>query len=214
MTGMKQPYPTEEFSEIEDFKSALRTAIRDQRNLRSERLRKEAGQDFATVLLSIPEVKNAQTVALYASRAGEPSTAQILDYLDALGKRVLLPVLGEGLARCWAEYAGEDDLLQRAPGRPPEPGTQPLESDAIAQADVVIAPAMAIDSRGTRLGQGGGWYDRVLSHVRDGVKVVGVVYPEEFYESKDTPLPRESHDLPVHVVATTTNWIALPTAGL
>jgi 5-formyltetrahydrofolate cyclo-ligase len=214
MSGIKQPYPTEEFTEIEDFKSALRTSIRDARGARSERLRKEAGQDFATVLLSIPEVKNASTVALYASRAGEPSTLQILDYLDALGKRILLPVLGSGLQRCWAEYAGEDDLLQRAPGRPPEPSTPTLESDAVAQADVVIAPAIAVDTTGTRLGQGGGWYDRVLADVREGVKIIAVVYPEEYYDAAVTPLPREEHDLPVHGVATTTNWYSLPATGL
>ncbi|MFD2841710.1 5-formyltetrahydrofolate cyclo-ligase [Populibacterium corticicola] len=214
MAVSRQPYPSEDFTEIEDFKSALRTAIREQRANRSERLRREAAQDFATVLLSIPEVKDAHTVALYASRNGEPSTLPILNYLQALDKQILLPVLGSGLQRGWAPYVGEDDLLERAPGRPPEPSTPHLSAEALQAADVIIAPALAVDSRGVRLGQGGGWYDRALLHARAGVQTIALVYPEEIYDAATMPLPHEDHDLPVHAVATTTHWATLPLSGL
>ena len=209
MSGTKQPYLTEEFIEIEDAKSALRSAIREQRSNRSERLRKEAGQDFATTILGIPEVKEAKVVALYTSRSGEPSTLPLMTYLHAKGKRVLLPVLGAGLQRDWATFAGEDDLQQRAPGRPPEPSTPTLGAEALAEADLIIAPALAVDTHGTRLGQGGGWYDRALSFARPGVKVIAMVYPEEVYDAEVMPLPREPHDLPVQAVATTTSWRCL-----
>jgi 5-formyltetrahydrofolate cyclo-ligase len=107
-------------------------------------------------------------------------------------------------------YDGPADLQVRAPGRPPEPGTHALGTGAIAQADVVIAPALAVDSRGVRLGQGGGWYDRALEHVRPGTKVVAVVFPEEVYDASDRPLPVEPHDKPVHAVATPHGWRWLP----
>ncbi len=214
MSGLKQPYPTEEFTEIEDFKSALRTAIREQRANRSERLRKEAGQDFATTILSIPAVKEASTIALYTSRAGEPSTLPLMNYLSALGKRILLPVLGAGLQRDWATFAGEDDLLQRAPGRPPEPSTPTLGAQALEDAQVIICPALGVDTSGTRLGQGGGWYDRALLHAAADAQVIAMVYPEELYDHTITALPREEHDLPVHAVATTTSWQPLPSNGL
>lgn len=214
MAEHRQPYPTENFTEIEDFKSALRTAIREQRTNRSERLRREAAQDFATILLSIPAVKDAHTIALYASRSSEPSTLPILNYLQALDKQILLPVLGTGLQRGWAPYAGEDDLMERAPGRPPEPSTTHLSAEALQAADVIIAPALAVDSRGVRLGQGGGWYDRALLHARAGVQTIALVYPEEIYDAATMPLPHEDHDLPVHAVATTTHWATLPLSGL
>lgn len=131
-----------------------------------------------------------------------------------MGKTVLLPVLGAGLQRDWAPFAGADDLMERAPGRPPEPGTDTVGPEALAQADVVISPALAVDTSGTRLGQGGGWYDRALLHAREDVKIIAVVYPEEIYDHSVTPLPREPHDLPIHAVATTTHWSALPLTGL
>ena len=115
-----QPYPhVSDGSDIEDFKESLRSAIREARALRSPRRRTEAGQALAHVLETIPDVANARCVSLYASRPGEPDMSWLLDRLAARGVRVLLPVLGAGLQRDWAEYAGPDDLRQRAPGRPP-----------------------------------------------------------------------------------------------
>jgi len=214
MSSTKQPYPAEEFTEIEDFKSVMRTAIRDNRAQRSERLRKEAGQDFATVLLTTPAIKEANVVAAYTSRAGEPSTLPLLEYLSALGKTILLPVLGAGLQRDWAQFISVEDLEQRAPGRPPEPSSPTLGAEALERADAIVVPALAVDTSGTRLGQGGGWYDRALANARDDAFLIAMVYPEEFYDASEQPLPRESHDRPVGAVATTTSWQLLPSEGL
>src|SRR5690606_39970618 len=103
-------------------------------------------------------VGDARCVAAYVSVAAEPDTGELIGALHARGITVLLPVLGPGLVRCWGRYTGRDDLAQRAPGRPPEPSGEVLPAEALAEAEVVIAPALAIDRTGVRLGQGGGWY--------------------------------------------------------
>ena len=210
MSGPDQPYPLHGSIEAEDAKEILRKAIRTNRQTRSERLRKEAAAALADVVETIPEVATATCVATYAARPFEPGTADLLERLAARGARTLLPVLGVGLRRDWAEYAGPEDLQVRAPGRPPEPGTDALGPEALQHADVVIAPALAVDSRGVRLGQGGGWYDRALEHTRPGVKVVALVFPEEVYDATDRPLPREPHDRTVDAVATPLGWRWLP----
>lgn len=205
-----QPYPhVSDGTDIEDFKESLRGLIREARQVRSPRRRTEAGQALAHVIETIPEVATARCVSLYASRPGEPDTSTLLDRLASRGVRVLLPVLGAGLQREWAEYTCADDLRQRAPSRPPEPGTPTLGAEALAEADVVIAPALAIDTHGTRLGQGGGWYDRALENLRPGVRVIGVVFPEELYDAEVRPLPRQPHDRPVDAVATPQEWHVL-----
>jgi len=207
MSSVAQPYPrATEGDEVEDVKQRLRTAIRDSRKLRSARLREAAAQSLAEVVLTIPAVAGATCVSIYAARATEPGTGPLLDVLAARGVRLLLPVLGSGLQRDWAEYAGAEDLRQRAPGRPPEPGGPTLGPAAVAAADVVIAPALAVDTAGARLGQGGGWYDRALEHVRPGVPVVALVFPEELYDAHVRPLPREPHDRLVDTVATPEGW--------
>ena len=131
--------------------------------------RRRSARASRTSSSTIPAVAEADCVSVYASRVTEPGTGPLLEALAARGVRVLLPVLGSGLQRDWAEYAGPDDLRERAPGRPPEPGGATLGAATLADADVVIAPALAVDTTGARLGQGGGWYDRALEHLRPGV---------------------------------------------
>jgi 5-formyltetrahydrofolate cyclo-ligase len=207
MSSVAQPYPrVSEGDEVEDVKERLRMAIRDARKTRSVRLRDEAARALADVVLTIPAVADAGCVSVYASRVTEPGTGPLLEALAARGVRVLMPVLGSGLQRDWAEYAGPDDLRERAPGRPPEPGGETLGAAALADADVVIAPALAVDTTGARLGQGGGWYDRALEHIRPGVPVVALVFPEELYDADTRPLPRERHDRLVDAVATPLEW--------
>ncbi len=192
--------------EPSDAKGALRRAIRERRSARTARQRAQAATAFADVLETLPAVRDAKCVAAYAARPSEPGTEVLLERLAAQGKRVLLPVLGTGLARDWAEYVPGEELRERAPGRPPEPGGPALGAEAVAEADVVIAPALAVDTAGRRLGQGGGWYDRVLTLAREDVPVVALVFPEEIYDGEARPLPVEAHDRMIPLVATPQGW--------
>jgi 5-formyltetrahydrofolate cyclo-ligase len=198
-----QPYPVGLLADPIEAKDELRRGIRTRRGARSPRARADAATAFADVLDTVAAVRDAGCVATYAARAGEPGTQVLIDRLAGRGTRVLLPVLGKGLARDWAAYEPGETLRERAPGRPPEPGGPALGADAVAQADVVVVPALAVDTAGNRLGQGGGWYDRMLALVPDGVPVIAVVFPEEVYDAADRPLPTQEHDRPVHAVATT-----------
>ena len=209
MNGATQPYPIHAALEIEDAKNALRAAIRSNRQQRSPRLRQEAAESFADILASADELADVRCVAAYVARPHEPGTLPLIERLAERGVRILLPVLGAGLERGWAPYAGSDDLQERAPGRPPEPGTGSQGPEALQEADVVIAPALAVDTTGMRLGQGGGWYDRALSHKRPDALVVAMVFPEEIYDAAERPIPHESHDVPVDAIATPSGWTAI-----
>lgn len=206
MNGPAQPYPIHSALEMEDAKDALRSAIRTNRETRSERRRDEAAQQFADVIDSFPDTLTVNCIAAYVSRSTEPRTGALLELFAARGVRVLLPVLGSGLERGWAEFAGLEDLKERAPGRPPEPSTPSLGPEGLQQADLVIAPALAVDTNGVRLGQGGGWYDRALNHRRPDARVISVVFPEEVYDATERPLPVEPHDERIDAIVTTEGY--------
>ncbi len=189
-------------------KRAVRNRILAGRAARSERDRARAGEELARVVTDLPAVNNARCVAAYVSREGEPSTHRLLDALFGRGVRILLPVIGEGarLTHGWAEYTGAADLVERSPGRPLEPSGTDLGPTAVAAADVVLLPALAVDTSGTRLGYGAGWYDKALIHVRRGTPLVALVYDDEILDAGSAPLPRGPHDRSVGSAATPRGW--------
>lgn len=191
--------------DLEEAKELLRAAIRERRAHRSEKERADAAAAFAQHALEA--VGDARCVSVYVSRPTEPGTLPLLEALHDRGVRLLLPVLGPRLERGWAEFRSIEDLQERAPGRPPEPSGPVLPGEAIAQAEVVLAPALAVDVRGTRLGQGGGWYDRVLKHLPAGRHVFALVHDDELVD--DRFLPCSELDVPVDAVITPSQWFLL-----
>jgi len=207
MASVTQPYPVHhEGVEVTEVKEALRRAIRAERAKTTPRARSRAAEAFAQVVGDIPQVAAAACVAAYVARPTEPPTVPLLERLAARGTQILLPVLGDGLQRDWAWFTNPADLQVRAPGRPPEPTGPTLTPAALSEAEAIIAPALAVDTAGGRLGQGGGWYDRVLRHAPPEVLVIAMVFPEEVYDARVRPLPTERHDRPVDIVATPTGW--------
>ncbi|MFK0190316.1 5-formyltetrahydrofolate cyclo-ligase [Kitasatospora sp. NPDC090308] len=140
------------------------------------------------------------TVAAYVSVGAEPGTRPLLAALAGAGVWVLLPVLLPDNDLDWAAYEGEDRLSPAGRGLL-EPTAPRLGPDAVLGADVVLLPGLAVDPRGTRLGRGGGSYDRVLARLtRAGARplLATLLYPGELLPA----LPAEPHDLPVHAVVT------------
>ena len=185
--------------EIEDAKILLREAIRAHRQKRSPRECQKAAAQIAEQ--TAPMLEGVRCAAIYASRKHEPGTEALLELMHERGIRILMPVLGEGLSRDWATYEPGEPLEVRAPGRPPEPPGPGIGEHAVAEADLVIVPALSVDDDGCRLGQGGGWYDRVLGHVAQSTPVFALIYDDEF---SDKPLPRAAHDHPVDGIITQT----------
>ncbi|MGC5628312.1 5-formyltetrahydrofolate cyclo-ligase [Georgenia sp. Z1344] len=184
--------PRVDHLEVDDAKQILRATVRDHRARRQDTDRARDGIAIARHVL--PLLDGARTVAHHVSRRAEPPSLPTIETLHETGVRILLPALGPGLARAWATFRGTDDLAERAPGRPLEPSGDPMPSEAIAEADVVVVPALAVDRQGNRLGQGGGWYDRVLKHLPPSTPVWAVLFDDELV---DGPLPHGPQDVRV-----------------
>jgi len=139
-------------------------------------------------------VRGARTVCAYLPVGAEPGSPALLDRLKELCETVLLPIAGpaaEMLPLCWGEYV-PGHLVPARFGLQ-EPAGPRLEPSAVARADVVLVPALAIDRTGVRLGRGAGFYDRSLPLCAPGTRLVAVVRDSEILAS----LPAESHDVPM-----------------
>jgi 5-formyltetrahydrofolate cyclo-ligase len=117
----------------------------------------------------------------------EPPTLPLLAALRGAGRRVLLPLLREDMDLEWAEFEAPEALRPARRGIP-EPEGASLGLDGVAAAGLVLAPALAVDRAGRRLGQGGGSYDRALA--RSAAPVVAVVFDDEVLDE----VPVEAHD--------------------
>jgi 5-formyltetrahydrofolate cyclo-ligase len=183
--------------EVEARKRVLRRGVRARRRERDERAAAEVDTAVARVLVSSPLLAGARRVAAYSSLPGEPGTRTLLAELRRHDVEVLLP----------ARLPDDDLDWALRPARPDAPG--PLGVHAISSADLVVVPALAVDTAGRRLGQGGGSYDRALRRVPARVPVVAVVHDEELLDAAVSPLPTLPHDRLVQAVVTPTRWLWL-----
>jgi len=150
-------------------------------------------------VLALPEVGVADTVAAYWALPGEPPTAPLIAALRQRGRRVLLPVLRPNGDLDWGAYEGTRSLASAARGLA-EPVGKRLGPEAIGGADVVVVPGLAVGADGTRLGRGGGSYDRVLTRVGPPTLVVCLLWDGELLDV----VPTAPHDRPVDVAVTPT----------
>ena len=183
-----------------------KTAARDQvlaarRSISIEELGR-ASHAITHHLLTDESVRRAATVAAYVSIGREPGTTLMLDALREVGKRVILPVLLPDLDLDWAVYEGHGSLVRAGRGLL-EPAGPRLDVDAVATADVVLVPGLAVSSSGERLGRGGGSYDRALGRVPVGTFTCVLLHDGEV--GRDVPV--EPHDRPVTHAVTPTGGV-------
>jgi 5-formyltetrahydrofolate cyclo-ligase len=192
-------------TELTPTKLALRRTIRAQRQARADAEREQVGQALAINALEMPRLRRATCVAVYAALNGEPGTAQLRSALRERGTRVLLPVINDETTLSWAQ----DDGVVEPAGQLgiPEPAGRRGPPEELHTADVVIVPALAVDTQGTRLGRGRGYYDRALAQANPDALIVAAVHDDEVLDATHTPIPREEHDVVVHGVLTPTRWM-------
>jgi 5-formyltetrahydrofolate cyclo-ligase len=185
-------------SGVAEAKKALRRRVLETRSVLDARDLAQAARALRDVLLGTPEVAWARRVAAYVSVGREPGTGPLIEELSDRGLEVLLPLLQPDRDLDWALYEGPQSLARAARGLL-EPAGEPLGLDAIASCDAVLVPGLAVDRSGTRLGRGGGSYDRVLARLAGRAFTCVLLHDGEVL---DLPIPRTPHDVPVAAAAT------------
>ncbi|MES2642405.1 MAG: 5-formyltetrahydrofolate cyclo-ligase [Myxococcota bacterium] len=177
---------------MEDAKGALRTRLRARRAAHDG-----DGAAIAAHLDALPAWRSARTVAGFSAVRGELAVTAALGTALARGVTIVLPRARDGHLT-FHIWAGEP-LVPGAFGIPePDPGLPTLDPAAI---DVLLVPGVAFTPGGARLGQGGGYYDRVLAGPHG--LTIGVAWSFQVIEA----VPVDPWDQPVAALVTEEGWV-------
>ncbi len=179
---------------IEEAKAALRARAHAQRARFLETHRADASRAVAEHFFAEVALRPDDVVAAYWPIRDELDCTQIVTRLQFEGWRVCLPVVvGNGLPlemRIWE---------QGTPLFPAGFGTlAPDDSAPRAVPDVVLVPLLGFDKHGTRLGYGGGYYDRTVAAMARTPRLVGLSFSAQEVDF----IPRGAHDYPLDSVVT------------
>lgn len=180
-------------------KNALRASAKA---LRSElaRTRPGAAQELADRFPEKLFSRFGPCVAGYISIGSEIDPAPLLKKLKAIGADICFPRVETDNQMSFRRVSGPEDLETGLFGL-----TQPCADTEEAIPTFVLAPLLAFDASGNRLGYGKGHYDRALARLRQSgrVFVCGMAYGDQ----EVLNIPADATDIPL-------DWVLTPERSL
>jgi 5-formyltetrahydrofolate cyclo-ligase len=170
-----------------EAKSVLRRAAYDARNAQESKDR--ASEVAVAALVQLPEYQAARTALWYLDCRSELRTRHAIPQVLGSGKKIVIPYCtvdtsgANKLGLWWLEsmdelVVGKWKILEPPHERWGESGKE-VEPQEL---DVVIVPGVAFSRSGGRMGNGQGYYDRLLHRVRPDCPLVGLCYECQLFD--------------------------------
>ncbi len=179
----------------------LRKQLRKQRRQLSSFRQKQAQQRVLNILRTLPEFHTSKSVGIYLHAFGEIHTQALIEYCFKMAKQVYLPVIcNMNQQLVWVEiskyqYRNKRFAHHRLGMREPV-ATRGLH---VSKLELLIMPLLACDTVGTRIGMGGGYYDRTLASAPRHPFRLGLAHDFQLIHQ---PLQREAWDQPLDALIT------------
>jgi 5-formyltetrahydrofolate cyclo-ligase len=179
---------------IETEKAALRQRLRQARAALPADERADASAAAARHLLTSGALKAGRVTAGYWPIRDELDCRPILLQLLEKGEAVALPVVqGPSEPLEWRLWLPDASLVPSGFG-----SLAPSDEAPRAEPEIMLLPLLGFDRVGTRLGYGGGYYDRSLASFRRRPLLIGLAFSQQELPA----IPREAHDIPLDAVVT------------
>lgn len=163
-----------------------------------ERVKKSA--EVFQKLKERKEYQEAQAVMVYSSIQSEVSTKTIIEDLLKDNKRVVLPFYRKAVRKLGVgaiknlETDTEPGVLNIL-----EPKREFRKNFFKSDLDLVIAPGIAFDPAGGRLGYGSSAYDKFIDELKDEIPIIGLAYE---LQVMNDDLPFDYHDIAMDFIIT------------
>lgn len=184
--------------ELQRMKAEIRAQARARR--RKQENKDHLSRRICRKLAALPEYAAAGTVMFYVDTASEVRTRHFLPTAWGQGKRTVVP----RCAGARLELFYVESIHELAPGtfRIPEPVAEiRSRSDRkadLSEVDLIVVPGLAFDRRGGRIGQGKGYYDRLLTTAPADTTLVALAFECQLADE----IPMTLHDVYVDKVIT------------
>lgn len=180
----------------------LRKTLRARRRELTETDAQTCARELAKIARHHPLLLKSRRIATFLANDGEMDPLPLMHSLWSLGKTLYLPVLVP--FNCdrlmFARFEPGDPLVFNRYGIL-EPVTRHLIKPSAL--DLVLAPLVAFDTQGHRIGMGGGFYDRSFAFLRcrshwKQPRMLGIAYE---FQKQNTIQPND-WDIPLDAIAT------------
>lgn len=171
----------------------LRRQLRQQRRRISVFEQRQSEQQVFSKLSQSAVFQFSQHIGLYLHAFGEIYTHKLILECFRLGKTVYLPMIcNMNQHLVWVKITQQQYLNRRfARHRLGMQQAMQSRAKAVKQLDLLLMPLLAADRSGTRLGMGGGFYDKTLSRAPQKPYRLGLAHDFQLLENK---LTREAWD--------------------
>ncbi len=160
----------------------------------------EISQQVCLKVINQADYRNAETVMWYLDCRSELRTRQMIPDAIASKKKIVIPFCVLNELHIWHLFS-LDELVIGSFGIFEPPRHRWYENARkidVRQLDLVIVPGVAFDQHGNRLGNGQGYYDRLLAQVRADTRLIAPCYQSQLMDD----IPAETHDIRMHKIIT------------
>ncbi|MBI3609109.1 MAG: 5-formyltetrahydrofolate cyclo-ligase [Nitrospirae bacterium] len=180
-------------------KQRLRKEVLVRRNAVSTVLRVIRSADILQRFFELEVMRSASWVHFYVSCGSEVETTGMIAHALARGKRVSVPKM-ESTSRRLILSELKDPARELSPGPIgiPEPKSEAFRPVELDRMDLFVVPGVAFDQHGNRLGQGAGYYDRLLSSIAGKIPIIGLAFELQLVDR----IPTGDHDIKVNGIVT------------
>jgi 5-formyltetrahydrofolate cyclo-ligase len=176
---------------------AIRNANRSTRASLSAEQITDASLRVTEELWRQPYMSRCKRIAAYFAFDGEIDCRYIIDKAWEAGREIYLPVI-QNRSLAFAQYRANTPLATNQFGIP-EPVCTAKHLLKPSELDIVLAPLVAFDDNGNRVGMGAGFYDRSFRFLRYRLRwthpqLIGLAHDFQ----KAAKIKASSWDIPLH----------------
>ena len=160
------------------MKKQLRNEIINKRLQMSKEDIEEKSKAILDIIKSY-DLDGYTNILIFMDFKKEVQTRPIIEYLMSIKKKIFLPKINKNNEMTLHPVSDLSELRRSKFGI-----LEPIQEEAISPQDLdfIFAPGLAFDFNGNRLGYGGGYYDQLLSKIKQSTPVIGLAFDFQLVE--------------------------------